>query len=32
MTLDEIIEGLRAAVEATMSVERDIVLAAGATH
>jgi pyroglutamyl-peptidase len=32
MTLDEIIEGLRAAVEATMSVERDIALAAGATH
>jgi pyroglutamyl-peptidase len=32
MALDEIIEGLRAAVEATMSVERDIALAAGATH
>jgi pyroglutamyl-peptidase len=32
MALDEIIQGLRAAVEATMSVERDITLAAGATH
>lgn len=32
MALDDIIEGLRAAVEATMSVERDIALAAGATH
>jgi pyroglutamyl-peptidase len=32
MELDDIIEGLRAAVEATMSVERDISLAVGATH
>jgi pyroglutamyl-peptidase len=32
MELDEIVEGLRAAVEATMAFERDIALAAGATH
>jgi hypothetical protein len=32
MELDEMIEGLRAAVQASLAVEHDVVEAGGATH
>jgi hypothetical protein len=32
MTLDEIVAGLRVAVEVALAVETDVVLAGGATH
>jgi pyroglutamyl-peptidase len=32
MTLEEIVAGLRVAVEVALAVERDAVLAGGATH
>jgi hypothetical protein len=32
MTLDEMVEGLRAAVQVSLAVERDVAEAGGATH